>query len=166
MKIIGFSKIGNEIKMVLKCDSSLLVNRKPFFLPDWSSDVRMTPCVVLRVCKLGKNIAPRFAHRYFDSIAPGLNIQAADWLAKGDSVRGWAFDYSLPMGSFVETAHWPSANTIISYEEAIQRASEVMTLRQGDLIFIDREDEERPLVKEEVITYELNNNELLYCKIK
>ena len=41
-----------------------------------------------------------------------------------------------------------------------------MTLRQGDLIFIDREEEERPLVKEEVITYELNNNELLYCKIK
>jgi hypothetical protein len=61
---------------------------------------------------------------------------------------------------------WPSVNTIISYEEAIQRASEIMTLRQGDLIFIDREEKERPLVKEEIITYELNNNELLYCKIK
>ena len=166
MKIIGFSKIENEVKMVLKCDSSLLVNRKPFFIPDWSSDIRMTPCMVLRVCKLGKNIASRFAHRYFDAIAPGLNMQATDWLAKGDSVRGWAFDYSLPMGSFVETMQWPPTNTIISYEDAIQRASEVMTLRQGDLIFIDCEVEARPLEKEEVLTYKLNNNELLYCKIK
>ena len=93
-------------------------------------------------------------------------MQATDWLAKGDSVRGWAFDYSLPMGSFVETMQWPPTNTIISYEDAIQRASEVMTLRQGDLIFIDCEVEARPLEKEEVLTYELNNNELLYCKIK
>lgn len=166
MKIIGFCKIENEVKMVLKCDSSLLVNRKPFFIPDWANDVRMTPCVVLRICKLGKNIAPRFAHRYFDSIAPGVNIQAADWLAKGDSVRGWAFDYSLPMGTFVEQEKWQTTNLVISYEEAIHRASEVMTLRQGDLIFIDYEVESRPLEKEEVLTYKLDNDELLYCKIK
>ena len=120
--------------MVLKCDSSLLVNRKPFFLPDWSSDIRMTPCVVLRVCKLGKNIAPRFAHRYFDSIAPGLNIQAADWLAKGDSVRGWAFDYSLPMGSFVETAHWPSANTIPCDTKTFGKESPIPSSIAGQII--------------------------------
>ena len=64
--------------MVLKGDSSLLVNRKPFFIPDWSSDVRMTPCVVLRVSRLGKHVSARFASRYYDAVAPGLNMQAAD----------------------------------------------------------------------------------------
>ena len=51
MKIIGFSEINGAVQMVLKCDSSMLVNRKPFFIPDWSQDVRVTPCVVLRVSR-------------------------------------------------------------------------------------------------------------------
>ena len=92
MKIVGFSQIDADNKMVLKGDSSLLVNRKPFFVPDWSDDVRMTPCVVLRVSRMGKNIASRFASRYYDAVAPGLNMQAADLLAQGDWTMGWAFD--------------------------------------------------------------------------
>lgn len=166
MKIIGFCKIEDDVKMVLKGDSSLLVNKKPFFIPDWSNDIRMTPCVVLRVSKLGKNIAPRFADRYFDAIAPGINIQAADWVEKGDWVQGWAFDYSLPIGGFIPTEQWKEEEIIISYAEAISRASKIMTIRQGDLIFIDRDVIARNLEREEVITYEIDNNELLYCKVK
>ena len=41
-----------------------------------------------------------------------------------------------------------------------------MTIRQGDLIFIDRDVIARNLEREEVITYEIDNNELLYCKVK
>jgi len=166
MKIIGFCKIEDDVKMVLKGDSSLLVNKKPFFIPDWSNDIRMTPCVVLRVSKLGKNIAPRFANRYFDTIAPGINIQAADWVKKGDWVQGWAFDYSLPIGGFIPAEQWQEEEIIISYAEAISRASKIMTIRQGDLIFIDRDVIARNLEREEVITYEIDNNELLYCKVK
>ena len=102
MKIIGFSNIDNTVQMVLKCDSSMLVNRKPFFIPDWSNDVRMTPCAVLRVSRMGKNIGQKFASRYYDAVAPGLNICAADVLAQGDGVKAWAFDYSLPMGKFMD----------------------------------------------------------------
>ena len=103
MKIIGFCKIGNQVQMVLKGDSSLLVNRKPFFIPDWSENILMTPCEVLRISRLGKNISPRFATRYFDAIAPGLNMQAADYVSMGNWVKGWAFDYSLVVGTFADT---------------------------------------------------------------
>lgn len=166
MKIIGFSQIGTEVQMVLKGDSSLLVNRKPFFIPDWSSDVRMTPCVVLRVSRLGKHVSDRFASRYYDAVAPGLNMQAADMVAQGKWTEGWAFDYSLVVGQMTTTELLNDYFTIISAEEAIERVSKVMTIRQGDMIYIDCQADARRLVPEEEISVQKENNELLYCKIK
>lgn len=165
MKIVGFSNIDNMVQMVLKCDSSILVNRKPFFIPDWSKNVRMTPCAVLRVSRMGKNIGEKFASRYYDAVAPGLNICAADILAQGDGVKAWAFDYSLPLGKFMDLSQWQK-DTIMSFDEAIHRVSEIMTIRQGDLIFVDCNVASRPLVKEEVIVVNQEEQELLYCKIK
>jgi 2-keto-4-pentenoate hydratase/2-oxohepta-3-ene-1,7-dioic acid hydratase in catechol pathway len=166
MKIIGFSKIDGEVKMVLKGDSSLLVNRKPFFIPDWSKDIRMTPCVILRISRLGKNIGLRFANRYYDALALGLNIFAADSVAQGDWTRGWAFDFSLPIGKWIKVEDNPWQDLLINMDEAIARASEVMTIRQGDLIFIDCATSSRALEREEIISVEKDTNELLYCKIK
>jgi hypothetical protein len=41
-----------------------------------------------------------------------------------------------------------------------------MTIRQGDLIFIDRAIAAQDLIREEVIREEINGEEVLYCKIK
>ena len=166
MKIIGFSRIASDVKMVMKGDSSLLVNRKPFFIPDWSEDVRMTPCVVLRVSRMGKNIAARFASRYYDAVALGLNMQAADFVANNDWTKGWAFDYSLVVGTFIHPECLDEQNMLMSFEEAIQRVSEIMTIRQGDMIFIDCIANPRKLLQDEVICVEKEKVELLYCKIK
>lgn len=165
MKIICFSKIGDTIQMVLKGDSSLLVNRKPFFIPDWSTDVRMTPCVVLRVSRLGKNIGSRFANRYYDSMALGVNIIAADYVAQGDWVRGFAFDYSLPVGEFAPIEQ-PIEGLVLDIDTAVEIASKVMTIRQGDLLVVDRDIAARALLPEEVIREEKDGKEVLYCKIK
>jgi hypothetical protein len=51
-------------------------------------------------------------------------------------------------------------------ENAIEQASKIMTLRQGDMIAIDCNVASQPLNKEEVIKIENNGEELLYCKIK
>lgn len=166
MKIIGFSQIESEVRMVLKGDSSLLVNRKPFFVPDWSEQVLMTPCVVLRVSRLGKHVASRFASRYYDAVAVGLNMRADDMVARGEWTAGWAFDYSLVVGRFVGTDMLADYPTVISPEEAIERVSKVMTIRQGDMIFIDCQTDARALVREEVICVQRDDNEILYCKIK
>jgi 2-keto-4-pentenoate hydratase/2-oxohepta-3-ene-1,7-dioic acid hydratase in catechol pathway len=166
MKIVGFTLVENEVKMVLKSDSSLMVNRKPFFIPDWSEDIRYVPCVVVRVCKLGKHIAAKFASRYYDAIAPAMNLYAEDYRKQGDAVRTWAFDNSLPVGVFVSLDAWMPNDLIIGVDEAISDISRVMTLRQGDLIFIDRTTSARQVVREEVIREEIDGNEVLYCKIK
>jgi hypothetical protein len=51
-------------------------------------------------------------------------------------------------------------------EDAIEQASKVMTIRQGDMIAIDCNTSSRRLDKEELIQIEKNGEELLYCKIK
>ena len=151
--------------MVMKGDSSLLVNRKPFFIPDWSNDIRMIPCVVLRISRLGKNIGAKFADRYYDSLALGANIFAADYVFRGDLVRGFAFDYSLIVGEFAPIGSIET-DLVIPLDNAIAEASSVMTLRQGDMIVIDRDVVSRSLQAEEVLREEKDGKEVLYCKIK
>jgi 2-keto-4-pentenoate hydratase/2-oxohepta-3-ene-1,7-dioic acid hydratase in catechol pathway len=166
MKIVGFSNIENEVKMVLKSDSSLMVNRKPFFIPDWCEDIRCVPCVVVRICKLGKHVATKFAERYYDSIAPALNIYAEDYRQKGDPIRAWAFDNALPVGTFMSLDKYHPNDLIISIDRAVTEVSRLMTIRQGDLIFIERQIPSQPLVREEVFQEIVDAEEVLYCKIK
>ena len=110
--------------------------------------MRMTPCVVLRVSRMGKNIGLKFASRYFDAVALGLNIFAADYMSLGDWTRGYAFDFSLPIGQWIDIEENPWRDLVIEMDEAIEKASEVMTIRQGDLIVIDRDIASRQLNKE------------------
>ena len=178
MKIIGFIGIDGAVEMVLKGDSCLLNNRKPFFLPEPNAEIRMTPCMVLRVSRLGKHIAPKFASRYYDAVAHGADFQDEILLAQARKTGGaWtqaiAFDYSLAIGEWImdsaipltyreQDAHVPgSINLLISPEEAIAEVSKLMTIRQGDLIYIQRTNGSRIVKPEEVI-----EAEGLYCKVK
>ena len=162
--------------MVLKGDSCLLNGRKPFFLPEWSQEIGVTPCCILRVSRLGKEIAPKFASRYYDAIAPGADFVAMDVLREAQTAgKPWTkaldFDYSLAIGEWITNDEMSAAKLlndglIVSPEEAIAEASKVMTIRQGDLIYIQVKQAPRPVQKEEIIRTEINGEEKLYCKIK
>ncbi|MBO4454140.1 MAG: hypothetical protein J5761_03695 [Paludibacteraceae bacterium] len=179
MKIIGFVYCGQKTKdngqwtMVLKGDSCLLNGRKPMFMPDWTNELGVTECVILRVSRLGKEIAPRFADRYYDAIAPGADFTAMDILReaqeKGEPwTRAIAFDYSLSIGEWTNKGEWlmVSGEWLITPEEAIAEASKVMTIRQGDLIYIQKKQAPRLVQKDEIIRVEIDGEEKLYCKIK
>ena len=195
MKIIGFVYNGEgreargerreasgEWEMVLKCDSCLLNNRKPMFVPDWTNELGVTECLILRVSRLGKGIALKFADRYYDALAPGADFVAMDILREAQTqgkpwTRALDFDYSLAIGrwllvdsrlSLVEPSEFSfqPSDWLMSPEEAIVEASKVMTIRQGDLIYIQRPCAPRPVQKEEIIRVEINGEEKLYCKVK
>ena len=107
MKIIGFIYRDGKSEMVLKGDSCLLNGRKPFFIPDGSKEIGVTPCLILRVSRLGKEIAYKFADRYYDAIAPGEDFVALDLLREAEKAgKPWtkalAFDYSLAIGEWME----------------------------------------------------------------
>ena len=171
MKIIGFIHSEKGLEMVLKGDSCLLNGRKPFFMPDWSNEIGVTPCLILRVSRLGKEIAPKFADRYYDAIAPGEDFVALDILREAQAegkpwTRALAFDYSLAIGEWMDNGQWTMDNLVLTPNEAIAEASKVMTIRQGDLIYIQADCAPRKVVKEEIIRVEVDGEEKLYCKIK
>ena len=61
-----------------KADSALLKDHKPFFIPDWSEQVDYETELVVRICRLGKSIPERFAHRYYDAVTIGIDFTARD----------------------------------------------------------------------------------------
>lgn len=183
----------------MKGDSSLLNNRKPMFIPDWTHRLCATPGIVLRVSRLGKNIAPRFADRYYDAVAPCLDFVAQDVLEaarqNGQSqTTALAFDFSFALGDWqiLNAADanskdarygWqrvafgqnpealPNQLLTISPAEAIAEAGRVMTIRQGDLIYIQQACEAYPVCRDDVFAARLASTpespeDSLYCKIK
>ena len=180
MKIIGFIYRDGSPEMVLKGDSCLLNGRKPMFIPDWTNELGVTDCMILRVSRLGKEIAPKFASRYYDAVAPGADFIALD-IAREAQANGrpWTkaidFDYSLAVGEWMEIGDWKLeigdwkmeiGDWLMSPEEAVAEASKVMTIRQGDLIYIQAKQAPKVVHKEEVICKQIGGEEKLYCKIK
>jgi len=160
--------------MVLKGDSCLLNGRKPFFIPEWSQEIGVTPCLILRVSRLGKEIAYKFAERYYDAVAPGEDFIALDIAREAQQAgKPWtkalAFDYSLAIGEWMDKGDRLKVigdRLLMSPEEAIEAASKVMTIRQGDLIYIQAMQAPRKVQKEEILRIEVDGEEKLYCKIK
>ena len=172
MKIIGFVYTGGEPEMVLKGDSCLLNGRKPMFIPDWTDELCVTDCLILRVSRLGKEIGLKFAGRYYDAWALGADFVALDrWREAKQAGRPWTtaldFDYSLAIGEWVTgDGLQVTGDYVLRPEEAVVQASRIMTIRQGDLIYIQKKELPRAVHKEDIISRSINGEEKLYCKIK
>jgi len=66
-----------EPVVFLKPDSALLKKNKPFFLPGFSDNIHYEVEVVIKISKLGKGIAAKFAHRYYNEIT--VDIERIRW---------------------------------------------------------------------------------------
>ncbi len=156
----GRSWRPSEPVIFLKADSALLNQGKPFFVPDWSERVDYESELVVRICRLGKGIPQRFAHRYYDAVTVGIDFTARDMQqqARGEGLP-WTickgFDGSAVVGQFVPippvtengglrfrldvngqtVQQGNSADMLYSVDELIAYLSRFFTLRTGDLIF-------------------------------
>ena len=156
----GRSWRPSEPVIFLKADSALLNQGKPFFVPDWSERVDYEAELVVRICRLGKGIPQRFAHRYYDAVTVGIDFTARDMQqqARGEGLP-WTickgFDGSAVVGQFVPippvtengglrfrldvngqtVQQGNSADMLYSVDELIAYLSRFFTLRTGDLIF-------------------------------
>jgi len=143
-----------------KTDSALLKDGKPFFIPDWSERVDYEAELVVRICRLGKGIPARFAHRYYDAVTVGIDFTARDWQekarAKGlpwDVCKG--FDGSAVIGQWVEKEKFRdvqalqfhldvngttvqqgcTSDMLYKIDELIAYISTYFTLKTGDLLY-------------------------------
>lgn len=95
---------GNPIWTVISA-SAILQGGNPYFVPDFADHYEVRTALALRIGKLGKSIAPRFAHRYIDATAPACVMLASDMLRTlQDKGLPWSsaisYDRSVAIGKF------------------------------------------------------------------
>ncbi len=100
------SKNPTEPVVFMKPDTALLRNNKPFYIPDFSNELHYETELLLKFNRLGKNIDPKFAHRYYAEIGLGVDFTARDLQRKLKAEgKPWevckAFDHSAVIGNFL-----------------------------------------------------------------
>jgi len=154
------SPVPDEPVFFMKPESAILSKHNPFFLPDFSEEIHHEIELVLKICKLGKNIEEAFAHKYYDKIGIGIDFTARD-LQEQLKKKGlpWekskSFDGSAPLGEFLPKSQFEDLNNInfrldingdtvqvgntadllFSFDNLIAYVSRFVTLKIGDLIF-------------------------------
>ena len=143
-----------------KADSSLLKPGKPFFVPDFMGRIDYEAELVVRISRLGKTIAERFAHRYYDAVTLGVDFTARDLQRKLRSEGlPWelckGFDGSAAIGEWVDKAKFLSvqrigfrfsvngetrqmgqtADMLYTIDQLIAYVSRFFTLKTGDLLY-------------------------------
>lgn len=154
------SKNPAEPVVFMKPDTALLKNNKPFYIPDFTDELHYETELIIKINRLGKNIASKYAHRYYTEIGLGVDFTARD-LQRRLKAEGkpWeiskAFDNSAVIGDFlpveqlgnvqdirfrldlngntVQQGH--SADMIFPVDELIAYVSRFFTLKIGDIIF-------------------------------
>ena len=167
MNYVGYNKALNEpfLKqddpvIFTKADSSLLKDRKPFFIPDELGTIEYEAEIVVRVCRLGKSISERFASRYYDAVTVGIDFTARDLLRKL-SQQGLPWDMSKSFDGAAALGEWISKDKFLDIQrlrfhldvngetkqegctndminkvnEIISYISRFFTLKTGDLIY-------------------------------
>lgn len=143
-----------------KADSALLKDHKPFFVPDFMGRIDYEAEVVVRICRLGKTIPQRFAHRYYDALTVGIDFTARDLQQKLRAAgQPWelckGFDGSAAIGEWVgkeklrdvqslrfsldvngqAVQQGCTADMLFGIDETIAYISRFFTLKTGDLLF-------------------------------
>lgn len=157
---LGQAKTASEPVIFMKPDSAILKDGKPFFIPDFSNEIHYETELVVRINRLGKNIAPRFAHRYYDAVTVGIDFTARDLQRKfREEGHPWelckGFDSSAAIGAFVPVDRFKdiqqlnfslqidgkevqagcTADMLFKVDDIIAYVSQFVTLKIGDLLF-------------------------------
>jgi 2-keto-4-pentenoate hydratase/2-oxohepta-3-ene-1,7-dioic acid hydratase in catechol pathway len=152
--------VPSEPVIFFKPETALLINKQPFFYPEFSKDIHYECEIVVRINRLGKNIQKQFAHRYYEEIGLGIDFTARDLQnhlkEKGlpwEKAKG--FDGSAVLGKFVpvnslknkENIEFQllkngsvvqtgfSKDMIFDIDAIIEHVSQFVTLKIGDIIF-------------------------------
>ncbi len=155
-----FDKFSGEPVVFLKPDTALLKDNAPFYYPEFSQDVHHEVEILIKICKEGKNIQEKFAHKYYEEIGIGIDFTARDIQAKlKANSYSWeiakGFNGSAPVSYFVPKTDFldlqninfslkindeirQEGNTslmIFKIDYIIAYLSRYFTLKQGDIIF-------------------------------
>ena len=186
MKIIVITGNGNDRSYRLMADSTMLVGNKPFFIPDFAPEFVLHPALAVRIDRLGKNIAPRFAHRYYQSASACAVVEAkveaqfahldarytafdgAFMLGKAIPITDLDADGGLKVQTRINDDQSLSTSLITTrqIDDIIAEASEYFTLKMGDMIVIGSDNEGHSLSIGEHLSGTINEKDSLTMRIK
>lgn len=182
---------STEPVIFMKPDTALLKDGKPFFLPDFSEEIHYETELVVKISRLGKNIAERFAYRYYNEITVGIDFTARDLQRKQKELGlPWeiakSFDHSAAIGKFISkdeiadihrinirldinhqtVQQGNTQDMIYSIDKVIAYISRFFTLKIGDLIFTGTPAGIGPVSIEDHLQGYLEDNLLLDFRVK
>ncbi|NND78688.1 MAG: 2-hydroxyhepta-2,4-diene-1,7-dioate isomerase, partial [Maribacter sp.] len=67
-----------EPVVFIKPDSAVLPKEQDFFIPNFTKEVHYEVEVLVKICKVGKYIDERFAHKYYNEVGLGIDFTARD----------------------------------------------------------------------------------------
>lgn len=185
------NSIPNKPLFFLKPDTALLPKRSPFYIPDFTKDLHYECELVVRICKVGKNISEKFAHTYYEEIGIGIDFTARDLQEEcKQKSQPWeiakAFDNSAPVsekfihkselnlsnikfelkknGSVVQVGN--SNQMIFSIDKIISYVSQFITFKIGDLIFTGTPAGVGQVKIGDTLVASIENKELLTLNVK
>lgn len=150
---------GNPV-VFLKPETAQIKKGAPFYYPDFSKNIHHECELVLKICKEGKYVQKKFAHRYFTEIGLGIDFTARD-LQDECKAKGlpWeiakAFNGAAPIGDFKPVGDFKDFSNIdfhlnvngelrqkgntslmlFDFGTIIEYVSQFFMLKKGDLIY-------------------------------
>ena len=180
-----------EPLIFMKPDSALLRENKPFFIPDFSKQVEYEVELVVRINRLGKNISEKFASRYYEEVALGVDFTARDLQQRQRALGApWeiakAFDNSAVISDFiplstlanaegisfslskngVEVQRGNTRDMLFSVNQIIAYVSRFFTLKIGDLIYTGTPAGVGPVVMGDHLEGFIEDNKMLNFFVK
>ncbi|MEO9964521.1 MAG: fumarylacetoacetate hydrolase family protein [Reichenbachiella sp.] len=142
-----------------KPETAILKNNAPFYYPDFSNDIHHEVEILIKICKVGKNIDQKFAHKYYDEIGIGIDFTARDLQSKAkakglpwDLAKG--FNGSAPISDFIPKSDFDLSNLnfslkkdgqevqlgntsfmLFNFDYLVSYVSRFFMLKKGDIIF-------------------------------
>jgi 2-keto-4-pentenoate hydratase/2-oxohepta-3-ene-1,7-dioic acid hydratase in catechol pathway len=179
-----------EPVIFLKPDSSILLKKHPFVIPPFSNEVHYEVEVLIKICKLGKHIDKKFAHKYYREIGLGIDFTARDLQSKlKEKGLPWekakAFDGSAVISKFFPKENYDlenlnfqlykndilvqegnTKNMIWKIDEIIAYVSQFFTLKIGDVIFTGTPAGVGMIDPNDVLVGKLEDEEMFKINIK
>ena len=182
---------SDEPLIFIKPDTAVAQSNLPFFIPEFSNEVHHEVEVLVLINRIGKHIHSKFAHKYYDQIALGIDFTARDIQQQLKSKglpweKAKAFDGSAFVGKWFDKSTLGDLGKLSfslqkngevvqksdtslmlwSIDEIIAYVSKYFTLKIGDIIFTGTPAGVSQVIKNDRLEGHLNGQKALYLIIK
>ena len=177
--------------LFLKPDTSILLKKQPFFIPEFSNEVHHEVEILVKINRIGKHIDRKFAHKYYDEIGLGIDFTARDLQSKlKEKGLPWekakAFDGAAVVGKFLSKNDFKNiddinfrlekndkvqqkGNTSLmlwKIDTLIEYISKYFTLKIGDIIFTGTPSGVEKVNSNDILKGFIEEKELFSIKVK